>query len=544
MPQIFKGIYRGSSIKIWAHICRGVCDTSLIIFRRIILNKKNKKVLKENIISFLPTGEYYYKKALDELQKEQYEKAHKYLKRAADLSPDDPLILMQYAILQMELDNFDWAHELLRNAHDIDPNESEIVFFLAEVNAHLGNFMDANRFAKMYVEMDIRGEYTEEAMEIVDFTEQEDLESMEMDSPSSEALFLQEKSRRLMEQGKFQEAVELLESLIIDNPDFWAAYNNLALAYFYVGEEEQAKALLHKVLSENRGNIHALCNLAVIHYYEKNTEELEEITDFLSKINPYFIEHRYKMGATFALIGKYEEAFKWLRSLQRKGFEGDPGFYFWLAHSAYFAGHEEIARNAWKALLKLDPEKAGFEPWLPQIKEINDQGTEHQKEFILEKLQNEHVSERIFGFYLLGKSKHRSEIISHPKWIVVDELGTMEKLFLAQSLGHSFDENSVAEKAFLRAIAATDLLYEKYKPLAQSATYLFQMWFMLIERALEKGYDFKNPKALAAATEYMFESSRTKNVTKKYYADQYGITTNTLTKYVNELIQFLPLFNA
>ena len=77
------------------------------------------------------------------------------------------------------------------------------------------------------------------------------------------------------------------------------------------------------------------------------------------------MEHRYKLGATFALIGKYEQAFKWLRSLQRKGFEGDPGFYFWLSHSAYFSGYEEIAKNAWKALLKLDPEKAGFEPWLP-----------------------------------------------------------------------------------------------------------------------------------------------------------------------------------
>jgi hypothetical protein len=70
------------------------------------------------------------------------------------------------------------------------------------------------------------------------------------------------------------------------------------------------------------------------------------------------------------------------------------------------------------------------------------------------------------------------------------------------------------------------------------------MWFVLVERALEKGYGFKNPKALAAATEYMFESSRSKNVTKKSYAEQYGITTNTLTKYVNELIQFLPLFDA
>lgn len=492
----------------------------------------------------MPTGEYYYKKALDELQKEQYEKAHKYLKRAADLSPNDPLILMQYAILQMELDKFDVAHELLRNAYEIDPNEPEIVFFLAEVNAHLGNFVDANRFAKIYLELDIHGEYTEDAMEIVDFTEQDDIVSLQVDAPSSEALFLQEKSRRLMEQGKFQEAVELLENIITEYPDFWAAFNNLALAYFYIGEEEQAKALLHEVLKENRGNIHALCNLAVIYYYEKNTEELEEITNFLAKINPYFIEHRYKLGATFALIGKYEQAFKWLRSLQRKGFEGDPGFYFWLSHSAYFSGHEEVARNAWKSLLKMDPEKAGFEPWLPHMTETNDSAMENQKEFILEKLHDKHVSERILGFYLLGKSKHRQEIISHPKWIVVEELTTMEKLFLAHSLGHSFEEKSVAEKAFLRAIAATDLLYEKHKPLEQSAAFLFQMWFVLMERALEKAYGFKNPRALAAATEYMFESSRKKNVTKKQYAEEYGITTTTLTKYVNELMQFLPLFDA
>ncbi|MER2262436.1 MAG: tetratricopeptide repeat protein [Psychrobacillus sp.] len=506
--------------------------------------KKRKKLEKENIISFLPTGEYYYKKALDELQKDELPKAKKYLKRATDLSPDDPMILLQYAIIQMEFDNYDYAHELLRSAYSLDPDEGDIIFFLAEVNAHLGNFIEANRFAKIYLEKVVNGEYMEEAMEIIDFTEQEDIVSLQLDTPSSEALFQQEKARRFMEQGKFVEAVELLESIIADHPDFWAAFNNLALAYFYIGEEEQAKALLHQVLRENQGNIHALCNLAVIHYYEKNTEELEEITALLSKINPYFIEHRYKLGATFALIGKYEQAFKWLRSIQRKGFEADPGFYFWLSHSAYFAGHEEVARNAWKALLKLDPEKAGFEPWLPQMKELVEPNSEEQKNLILEKLENKNISERIFGFYLLGKSRHRQEIIAHPKWIVVEELSTMEKLFLANSLGHKFDEKSPAEKAFLRAIAATDLLYDNNKPLEQTETLLLQMWFVLVERALEKGYGFKNPRALAAATEYMFVSSRLKNVTKKQYAEQYGITTATLTKYVNELIQFLPFSDS
>ena len=79
-------------------------------------------MLKENIVSFLPTGEYYYKKALDELQKEQYEKAHKYLKRAAELSPDDPIdTYYNMRLLQMEIDNLIMHMRLLRSAHAIDP---------------------------------------------------------------------------------------------------------------------------------------------------------------------------------------------------------------------------------------------------------------------------------------------------------------------------------------------------------------------------------------------------------------------------------------
>ena len=74
-------------------------------------------------------------------------------------------------------------------------------------------------------------------------------------------------------------------------------------------------------------------------------------------------------------------------------------------------------------------------------------------------------------------------------------------------------------------------------------SFLFQMWFVLYERAFENDYAFKNPKALAAATEYMYKSSRVKNITKKEIAEFYGISPATLTKYVNELIQYLPLFD-
>lgn len=508
------------------------------------MENKRRKPIKENVVSFIPTGEYYYQKALQALNREQFEKAHRYLKRAAELSPDDPLILMQLAIVEMELENYDLALELLQSAHSLDPNETEIVFFLAEVNAHLGLIVDARKYAKKYTEMDINGVYAEEAMEIIDFTEQEDWPVSEDDSFDSDVLYIQEKARRMMEQGNFEQAVEVLEKLLGENPEFWAAHNNLALAYFYIGEVDQAKALLHHVLEENTGNLHALCNLTVVHYYEKNDKELNYLLSMLSKIQPYLIEHRYKLGATFALVGRYEEAFKWLRSLQKKGYEGDPGFYFWLSHSAYFSGHEQIARNTWKLLIQLDSDKEGLEPWSGQ--QLGDplKGMEHNRDFIVEKLENAYRNERMFGLYLLGKTSHKQEILAHPEWIKVESYSSMEKWLLAHSLGHDFEVKDASERSFMRAVEATEIIYQKHMPVTSDGSFLFQMWFVLIERAIDKGYAFKNPKALAASADYMFQSSRGKGITKKAIAADYDVTTATLTKYVNELIQFLPLFDA
>mgnify|MGYP005605955165 FL=1 len=110
--------------------------------------------------------------------------------------------------------------------------------------------------------------------------------------------------------------------------------------------------------------MHALYNLAVFAYDEKKQEELESLLEVLKKIQPYEWENRHKLGATLALIGEYEEAYKWLRSMSKRGYEGDPGFYFWLAQSAYFSGHEQIANETWQTLIKMDPSKEGLEPWL------------------------------------------------------------------------------------------------------------------------------------------------------------------------------------
>lgn len=509
------------------------------VSEEVLLENKKHIMKKSNVVSFIPDGDYYYQKALTAIERDEMDKAYKYIKRAAELSPDDGLILMQYGILEMELQNFEHAHELIHTAYHLDSDEPEIVFMLAEVSGCVGMVQDAKKYALKYLDMQPEGMYAVEAKEILEFVEFEQDALAQFDDTDSEKMIGQEKARRFMEKGEFPAAIEVLEALIEKFPDAWPAYNNLALAYFYIDEKEQAHALLNQVLRENHGNLHALCNLAVFAYYEKDEEQLAKLLEILTKIQPYEWDNRYKLGATLALIGEYHHAYKWLRSMSKRGHEGDPGFYFWLAQSAYFSGHEAAAKHAWAQLIQLDPSKEGFEPWDNDFAKMS--SLENSREIIIDKINSRFTSDRLFGFFLLKRSAHKQEIIAHPKWLNIDSYNKLEKFCLAYALGHEFDEESLAEKQLLRALIVAEIIAEQYGAIQQEATHVLQLWFALMELAVENQYPFKNPTALAAAVDYMFHAAMEEHTTKKQFAKQYEISVATLSKYVNELTDFIPV---
>lgn len=504
-------------------------------------NHNHKK--QHNIVSFLPTGDFYYTKAQLCMDRGDFPKAAKYLQRAIELSPTDAMIYLQYAVVELELENTMHARELLLRADELEKRNPETVLFLAETSASLGMLEDAIYYAELYLELDDNEEYQGEAVEIIEFASAalEQLpQSLEDKNPALS--HEQERARQLMEKGEQGRAIEIFENIIAENPDYWAAYNNLALAYFYTGENEQARALLHEVLIGSYGNLHALCNLAVIAYYEKEEDELKYLEQALLKLHPYQFEHRFKLGATLALLGHYEESYKWLRSIYNKGFKGDAGFYFWLSHSAFFTGSEDFSRQVWQQLLEMDPAKEGFEPWAHAILTEEEHEILNDVEYITGKLEHEYRSERLFGLFLLNKTPFKHELIANPTIIDLERYSSMEKLFLAFALGHPLDEDP-ALTSVMRSMEVAEILYEDLQPLKIEDTFQFQMWYMICETALERGYAFKNPTAIAAAVEYMYKSSRMK-LTKKQVAEHHGITTPTLTKYIEELMKFLPIFDS
>ena len=503
-------------------------------------NTRNKQG-DNNIVSFIPNGDYYFQKALHELDREQIDKAYKYIKRAAELSPDDAQILMQYGILQMDSGKFEHAYELIHTAYSLEPSNPDIIFMLAEISGYIGFLHDAKKYALEYLNLEPNGIYRLEAEDILQFAEEEQDLIVEIEDDEKGKIIALDKSQRLMEERQFEQAVAVLEEAIEQYPTEWSAYNNLALAYFYLGDNEQASALLNHVMRETNGtNIHALCNLAVIAYSKMESEELEKYIEVLTKIQPYNMENRHKLGATLALIGENETAFKWLYSLYKKGYTGDSGFYYWLANSAYFTNREELAQAMWKRLLELDPSKEGLEPWQKYNNNAPSYSPAKDLDYIVNSLNSSSLKERMTALFILSVSPYKQEVIAHPMWLNVDSFQQVEKLALAYILGHPLNVKNEIEKLVFVAMQAAMLVVEKSDSLNLMTKGILDQLFTAFSSSIEMEKKFINAKGLAAASEYIFMDMYGNEVTKKSLAEKYDVSVSTITKYFQLSLEVLP----
>lgn len=505
------------------------------------MNKRTND--KKKIISFIPDGELYRKLANRSVARGERSTAQRYFERALERRPEDAELLKTFGIFLLEQSDMERAYDLLVEAHGALPEDEEVVFHLADLHARLGLVRGAKQYAEQYAELAPEGPLITETMEILEFADYEVPLRTEEELFSEEVFFQQEKAQRAMEEGRFEEAALLLERILETYPNYLAASNNLALAYFYVQRPNEAKQLLRDVLRIESGNVHALCNLAIFSYYLNEAEELEKLQRVLVKIQPYHVDDRYKLGATFALIGEYKLAYRWLKPLRaRESFAVDPAYYFWLSHAAYFSGYLLEAKRYYARLVEIDPTKEGEEPWRNIETDTVTQGLEHNWEFLHAKLNSSFQSDRLLALFLLGKSMHRFELLNPPHTPLVETFNTYEQLYFAYALEPSILEKGESEEQMIgRSIEVANVLYRHYAPIASSSLDLLGFWFQMCTLSYANRYTFPNPNALAAASVYLFSSVRHERVTKKEVAEQYGIAPSTLTKYVDILIEQLPL---
>ncbi|WP_409272186.1 tetratricopeptide repeat protein [Neobacillus sp. SCS-31] len=477
---------------------------------------------KGKLLSFFPTGEYYFTKGLKAYHRRDFDKAKRYLERAFQLEPGEPMIACQLALVWTEIGGYENSNRLLHMILDeLDPEMTECHYFLANNYAHLGFFKDASHHSRLYLELEEDGEFADDAEELLELLVMEGFDDEDELFEEDDLMVRQEEARNLLESGYFPKAIEMLTSIVEEYPEYWSAYNNLALAHFYLGETEQAHAVLYDVLEKNPGNLHALCNLLVFAHYRRDKKETARLIEILKKIKPIMTEHQFKLGATFALSGEYELAFEWLRKLHKRGYEGDSPFYYWFSYAAYYTGREELAQALWKKVIAMSPDKEGGEPW------NNDGasgGIETQSRSIIQKLGSDYPEERLFGIFLSSVSKNRQELFESSVFDESGKFGALERAYLAY-----LKEGKRSPAA--DAHDAAEILYQTYRPIGAVEAGLYLMWFSVFEEAEKRGYSLKNAAGWAAGVAYVWHKLRNDKVPMDQLVDQYCVSSGTIRKY-------------
>jgi len=496
------------------------------------MGKKAKARMQTGkILSFVPTGEYYFTKGLKAYHRRDFIKAKKYLGRAIQLEPGEPMITCQLAIVSTELGEFENSNRLLHLIlEELDPEMAECHYFLANNYAHLGFFKDAYHHSKLYLQLDPDGDFSEDTEDLLDLLTLESEEFEDDLYEEDDLIIKQEQARELLESGYFPKAIELLNDVVKEYPEYWSAYNNLALAYFYLGKVEKAEAILEDVLERNPGNLHALCNRLVFAQYQGQSESAEQMKESLKKIQPLLSEYQFKLGATFALVGEYELAYLWLKKLYKHGFNGDGPFYYWLSHSAYFTGHENFAKSIWKKVLEISPDKEGLEPW--NDKNVRTNGFEDFKGSIFQKLESDYVEERLFALFLTSVSSKKEEIITSHRLFQNQKFTTLEKEYI--SLIRSGKQSVAAD-----AQEIAELFYENHQPIGTIEAGLYLMWFSVFVEVNKTGVRLKNKRAWAGAVEYLWHKLRSEKISQQEIAERYGLSSATIGKYVKLVNNYL-----
>lgn len=311
-----------------------------------------------NIIPIHLDASFFFERAVRSLDRNHVDKALKYFRKAVEYEPDNPVNHCNMAGILSEKGDYEASNAILANVLDVvDPSMTECYFYMANNYANMDQFEEAERALVTYLEEDTQGQFMTEAEEMME------LLYYELDRPaklnrikSRKGVVEHDQAREFLEEGKFAQAAELLEGMSPDYPDYLAARNNLALAYYYMGLFSKAKETIAEVLEQEPGNLHALCNLAIFYQNENRTEQVLLLIKKLRTIVPYQHEQVYKLATTMGILGQHDAAYIHFRRLLKvEETAADPALAHYAAVAAFNTERYDIAKRLWHHVNKLDP---------------------------------------------------------------------------------------------------------------------------------------------------------------------------------------------
>lgn len=159
-------------------------------------------------------------------------------------------------------------------------------------------------FKRAFEEDDTFDDLAEEIIDMI-YNSRKGFKVISNDINDSKDLLLAEK---LVASGHFEEAIEEYEKLNDLNNE--RVRNGLSFAYMFLGESDKALSIMKE---HGRGTILDLCNLLILYYLNKDTNNYDRIGQILSqKKKNLSVDEKFKVGLAYAETNNFNAALNYM----------------------------------------------------------------------------------------------------------------------------------------------------------------------------------------------------------------------------------------
>ena len=338
--------------------------------------KKDNKIL-----SFERDAEFFFAKFEREIDSGKYLEALASIRAALEKEPEDGEYRISLAELYTEMGRYVDSNVILFQLHqDGFDFDGDVLYGIACNYVGLEDVEPAQAFFRRYIDEFPDAEYIPEALDFLDMLEYEE-QNARADGGvfGDETLEMIEKSRTLLDTGYFDESVELLEALSQQKPEAIFVRNNLALAYYCMGDMEKGLVQAERALALDPENVHAQCNRMLL-LHAKHACDEEMCIRTLKRIQTEKPDEIMRIAITMCEFGYHAEGNDVLKKLL-VDMPYDVKTLFLIAVSAANSGNLLEAKRCFTDILRIEPENSIALYYANAVKKALDAGRDIQIDY-------------------------------------------------------------------------------------------------------------------------------------------------------------------
>ena len=263
------------------------------------------------VLSFRPEPGFYHKRAEKSIEKGDYTAALKNLRRAVQMEPDDLSLRLDIADTYARMGLYERSNLEIQLMFHLPKLPTEAIFGMASNFMAMGDYDQAEAMYRAYEQVEPEGEFADQADDALAYIAECDYET-ELDRELDE---LSMDGKAALDAGDLEHAVDCLERALAKDPSMTYVRNNLAVAYYCLGDMDKAWKHIRQVLRQEPLDVHGRCNESMLYLAENKQAEAVEAVRRLRLDRIEEVDDLFKYCLALADAGLDEELMQALKKI-------------------------------------------------------------------------------------------------------------------------------------------------------------------------------------------------------------------------------------